>query len=674
MLPLRVLYYGRDEPLPAQIDLRAGPLALTYEQGDLRYIRLGDTEILRRIYVAVRDRDWGTIPARLSNIRIESGEDSFRIRYHADHRQREIDFGWDCEISGDAQGKMIFSMEGVARSTFWRNRIGFCILYPADLAGRPAEVEHTSGAVERTAFPDDLTPDQPAPPFTDLRCIAHAILPGRWAETAFQGEVFEMEDQRNFGDASFKVFCTPLRLPHPVAIRQGTRISQSVSIQLRDNEPVTASRGEPGIAIQSSDIEFDIDRSGKGLPIPEIGLGLASHGQPLTPREIERLRDLRLVHLRVDLALEDPGFIHLLRHAARQAKSLGIKLEAALILSGDNDRELAELRAELESLNPEVNAWLCYPHQEFPRGNIPPTSAVIRACRKYLQEFDPSIPFYAGTNTDLVILKRNTPPLDKIKGICLAFCPQIHAFDHASLVETLQVQGTVVESARRLGRGLPVRVSPVTLKMRFNPYATGPVPELQPGELPPQVDVRQMSLFGAGWTAGSFKYLAEAGAQSITFYETTGWRGVMETEKGSPLPELFPSLPGMVFPVYHLLASIADFKGGRILPLRSSSPLQANGFTLQKDQTERLVAANFSAERRDIRVGGAAGPASGHFLSGHFLDEHNVLSAMLLPEAFQSAPGEELEVSAKGGCLRFELQPFAIAVLDFHSLPGLICA
>ena len=68
MLPKRVLYYGRDEELPAQLELRAGPLALFYEQGDLRRIRLGDTEILRRIYVAVRDSSWGTVPALFSNV------------------------------------------------------------------------------------------------------------------------------------------------------------------------------------------------------------------------------------------------------------------------------------------------------------------------------------------------------------------------------------------------------------------------------------------------------------------------------------------------------------------------------------------------------------------------------------------------------------------------------
>ena len=33
-LPKQVLYYGKDEPLPEQRHLRAGPLALVYEAGD----------------------------------------------------------------------------------------------------------------------------------------------------------------------------------------------------------------------------------------------------------------------------------------------------------------------------------------------------------------------------------------------------------------------------------------------------------------------------------------------------------------------------------------------------------------------------------------------------------------------------------------------------------------
>ena len=61
MLPKNVLTYGRGAPLPERTPLRAGPLTLFYEAGDLRYVKPGDREILRRVYVAVRDRNWGTV-------------------------------------------------------------------------------------------------------------------------------------------------------------------------------------------------------------------------------------------------------------------------------------------------------------------------------------------------------------------------------------------------------------------------------------------------------------------------------------------------------------------------------------------------------------------------------------------------------------------------------------
>ena len=68
-----VRYYGKDEPLPDQIDLKAGPLNLFYEAGDLRYIKYGDKEIIRRIYVAVRDRNWDTVQPVLSNVSMNTG-------------------------------------------------------------------------------------------------------------------------------------------------------------------------------------------------------------------------------------------------------------------------------------------------------------------------------------------------------------------------------------------------------------------------------------------------------------------------------------------------------------------------------------------------------------------------------------------------------------------------
>src|SRR5437016_10713906 len=130
MLSRNVLYSGNERPLPARQSLRAGPLTLVFEEGDLRYIRLGDREILRRVYVAVRDRNWATVPATLSNLRVERRADSFRISYEVENRQGEIDFVWKGTIIGDPEGTVHFSMDGEARSTFRRNRIGFCVLHP----------------------------------------------------------------------------------------------------------------------------------------------------------------------------------------------------------------------------------------------------------------------------------------------------------------------------------------------------------------------------------------------------------------------------------------------------------------------------------------------------------------------------------------------------------------
>src|ERR1051325_2741428 len=79
------LLFGQAEPLPEQIELRAGPVSLLFEDGSIRYLRLGEREILRRIYAAVRDQEWRTVPGRIRDLRIERAEDSFRINFVSEH-------------------------------------------------------------------------------------------------------------------------------------------------------------------------------------------------------------------------------------------------------------------------------------------------------------------------------------------------------------------------------------------------------------------------------------------------------------------------------------------------------------------------------------------------------------------------------------------------------------
>src|SRR5439155_12388817 len=76
-----ILFYGSDELVPNQKRLRVGPFSLILQGTDLRQLKLGGTEVVQRIYGAVRDRDWDTIPATFSDLKIEASRNSFEIDF-----------------------------------------------------------------------------------------------------------------------------------------------------------------------------------------------------------------------------------------------------------------------------------------------------------------------------------------------------------------------------------------------------------------------------------------------------------------------------------------------------------------------------------------------------------------------------------------------------------------
>ncbi len=652
-LPLRVLYYGKDEPLLEQTELYAGPLSLIFEGGDLRYIRLGDHEILRRVYVAIRDQNWETILPQLSNIQIESWGDTFRITYDVENKQADVHFFWKGTIVGSVDGTITFTMDGEVLSTFRRNRIGFCVLHPMACAGLPCRVEKVDGTLEEGAFPKDISPHQP---FMDMRAISHKVTPDVWTEVRFDGDIFEMEDQRNWTDASYKTYCTPLAAPFPVEVKPGAKISQSITLTLKDKG---GKLNDTQYAIRDTNttINFGVDEK-SSTHLPRIGLGVASHGQPLKAKELERLKVLNLSHLRVDIDLTQPDYESALRRATDEARALGVSLEAALFLSDAAEEELRAFAKVVEQVKPPIGTYLIFHTAE------PSTSAQwIELAQHHLSDAK----IGSGTNAYFTELNRGQPPVDprwwkrrKHKPLdlaCYSMNPQVHAFDNASLIETLETQAVTVESARQFTDGLPLAVTPITLLPRFNPNATDPEPEPAPGELPVQIDVRQMSLFGAGWTVGSLKYLSESSVSSATYYETNGWRGVMEMKSGSPAPEKFRSSPGGVFPLYHVFADVGEFAGGKVVQTKSSDTLKVDGVALRNEGKARAVLANLSSESQQVRVGDLA-----ESVRVRHLNETNAQAAMSSPEAFREQRDELMQTA--GGTLELNLLPYAIARID----------
>ena len=642
----RVKWYGRDEPLPERIPVRAGSLGAVLEGGDLRNVKLGNDPVVLRLYAAIRDRNWGTIEPRFTSYALDRGEDGFTVRFIAEHVGGDVDFEWSGQITGTSDGVITATMDGVARRDFLRNRIGWCVLHPMEVAGAKATTETPDGRVD-DVFPDLISPHQP---FFDMQSISHETPGGGEAAIRFEGDLWEMEDQRNWTDASFKTYSTPLRIPYPVQMRKGDRVRQTVTI--------SGAGGIGAVEDSAGPVPVSVDPSSP-KPLPAIGLGVASHGAPLADADVALLRELNPAHLYVSLDLTREGWRVDLVQAVGQAGALDAAL-AIEAIAGADGAGLRELAEELAGLDVPVDRVLA-----FAEGNLDTSGAIMDVANEAIEAAGIDAPVGGGTRGYFTELNRaaQTLPLDRMEVVGYTINPQVHAFDNASLTETLAAQPETVRTARAFVGGRKLAVGPITLKPPFNPNATGPEPKPAPGELPAAVDARQPSLYAAGWLVGSLNALGNANVDALTYFETTGWRGVIERRDHPLRVEAFHSWPGMVFPIYLVLADVAEFRGGSILPVVLGDGLRVQALALRSEDWVRVLLANMT----DVPVAATLRLPGAVEAKVQRLDDRSYTLAASDPTAFR---GSTQPAPVEHGAIAVTLQPYAVATLDARIEPA----
>src|SRR6266851_7297551 len=100
---------GTDETDPASRRLRAGPLSVELENGNLRYVRFAGIEVLRGIAFLVRDENWGTFTPTITDLEVEAGGGSFQVTYRgtcADAKRRLV---YTAAIVGSSDGSLAFT-------------------------------------------------------------------------------------------------------------------------------------------------------------------------------------------------------------------------------------------------------------------------------------------------------------------------------------------------------------------------------------------------------------------------------------------------------------------------------------------------------------------------------------------------------------------------------------
>lgn len=217
--------------------LTIGRTTLLWQAGTVRRLSFDGIEILRGLSPVIRDAVWGT--HRLQAISSNSRQG-----------QANLTLGEESRLDDDngpllnaalaltiTETQLEACLRLTAEQAFETCRSGLVVLLPlANVVSRTATVVHDDGNTQTGRFDERISPSQP---FFSIRRLSLAPTPEIAMTLDFYGDVFEMEDQRNWSDASFKIYNRPLAWPSPYRLEAGEVIEQRVVLTI---DPVAGAR------------------------------------------------------------------------------------------------------------------------------------------------------------------------------------------------------------------------------------------------------------------------------------------------------------------------------------------------------------------------------------------------------------------------------------------------
>lgn len=596
---LAIKLYGTDEPVVPMQLLTAGPLTAQFDQGALRFIKINGVEVIRNIAFVARDKDWGTYNPVISNLAIEQSDTGFKLVFDAVCKDENQEFHYSASIVGKPNGHLSFSGIGTAVTDFNTNRTGFVVLHPvAGVSGFPVEVEHVDGSVTQSEFPELIDPVQP---FKDIRTLTHDASPGVKVECRMEGDTFEMEDHRQWNDASYKTYVRPIALPWPYLIPAKTAIEQRVTVTTTIASTKTTLAENTGL----SSCLINVSRMGVGS-MPAIGLGLEPQHteaalehtgllQRLAPQLLVCWHDLRANH-----GVEE------LKQAGALAESVGAELVLeAVIPCNDFTQEIQSLAEQVAAAGVSF-------------------SAISVSPAEYLNSIMPGINWPdVPSLTDIYAATRAAFPGKTIGGGMFAFFPELnrhrprtngldyithtsntitHACDDITVTENLEAIPYIIKTCRSFADGKPYRVGPSAIGMRFNPYGSRTMDNPDNKRVAmARMEPRQRGLINAAWCIGYAAHMARGDIDVLTLQAPVGEFGLISHKMPWQQP-WFDDVATEVYPAYHAVAGLAAAAGKERLMATSSVSHDVECVAYREGLQSILWVANLTAKPQILEL------------------------------------------------------------------------
>ncbi|MFJ4173144.1 hypothetical protein [Microbacterium sp. NPDC089696] len=503
----------------------------TFERRDdeIADLRRHGRRVLRSIRAVVRDADWNTIPLVVEDVTAADRSLTLALRTSSPSLFRG---SLRLDLDGD---NLVATVDLEALADIDTNRTGLIVLQPPQVAGAELRVGHPDGSIEESRFPARISAHQPVIDIVALDWSDEDAAIG----LIFEGDVFEMEDQRNWTDASYKTYSRPLSLPFPYRIAAGEHVIQRLRVR--------ATTGDADAAILADPVEIVLAPAG-ALP----SFGVAASTAPDPAPTVEHVGDALIVE--ADLAGVD------WRAGLERAAASGRPLDVRFVLDPDAPSKLDAAVAALDRVEiVRVTAF----HQVSDARHVSDHES-IGLLRSALDAHGRTPQVIGGSRSHFTELNRELHRLpDDLDGLTVTVTPLFHSVDTEQIVESVAIQRLVAHETVERAAGRPVHIGPIALRPRFNDVATTPQPlsphaDLRDGygaQFTSIDDPRQAAPELAAWTIASAAALAVPGVSSIAWFEEWGPRGIRSSEGVAlPVADALRSLTALGSPDADLLS------------------------------------------------------------------------------------------------------------------------
>ena len=431
-------------------------------------------EILQRLFVTVRDEAWQETPPSswISTVDEPAGT----IRVQARHTTSQLDVEWYGVLTVADDGRSgSFDLEAITRRSMRVCRLGLVILHPVYfMVGARITTEGPEGSgaltVARRIAPQRIVGGVlrgMTPSFSRLLVERDGV--GR-LELELDGDLFELEDQRNWGDGSFKTYCTPLRIGFPRTLDANARIIQRLRWQFTPARPAKVIR----------------DRR---LELTWISGNMPSIGREWVERSTSSAESWD--HLALDL------------RSSEQLARLPHRRE----LDPNQELEISVADEVPRSLLEQASVWMAAQSARVARlliygsGQALPQADAMAQWRHSLASVNLGhVPLLAATRGYFVELNRAKWGLEPVAdGVAFPHTATVHGDDPATIIDNVTTLRDMAETARPLTRRAILALAPLAFYY----------PRLEPPRtFPPSLTLP--------WLAANLLQAAAAGASAVT--------------------------------------------------------------------------------------------------------------------------------------------------------------